>query len=55
MVRLLNPGPRRFVRRRPDRSSRRATKKAGDFPARKDKPSVVTVTVGCGLSGGQAW
>ena len=33
-----------FVRDRPDRVSPRATKKAGDFPARKDQPSVVRVT-----------
>ena len=36
--------PRFFVRTRPDRTSPRATKKAGDFPARKDQPSVVRVT-----------
>ncbi|MGI9003481.1 MAG: hypothetical protein ACR2GH_17795 [Pseudonocardia sp.] len=34
-----------FVRNRPDRTSPRRTKKAGDFPARKpDEPSVTTVT-----------
>ena len=31
------------VRDRPDRASPRKTKKAGDFPARKDQPSVVRV------------
>lgn len=36
--------PRFFVRDRPNRASPRATKKAGDFPARKDRPSVVRVT-----------
>ena len=36
--------PRTFVRRRPDLASPRATMKAGDFPARKDRPAVVRVT-----------
>jgi hypothetical protein len=36
--------PAFFVRDRPNRASPRATKKAGDFPARKDQPSVVRVT-----------
>jgi len=36
--------PRFFVRDRPDRASPPATKKAGDFPARKDQPSVVNLT-----------
>jgi hypothetical protein len=36
--------PRFLVRDRPDRASPRATKKAGDFPSRKDQPSVVQVT-----------
>uniref|UniRef100_UPI001C603F34 hypothetical protein n=1 Tax=Pseudonocardia nigra TaxID=1921578 RepID=UPI001C603F34 len=36
--------PHTFVRDRPDRASPRATKKAGDFPARKDQPRVVHVT-----------
>ena len=34
-----------FVRDRPDRSSPRKTRNAGDFPARKpSEPSVTTVT-----------
>jgi hypothetical protein len=36
--------PAFFVRDRPDRASPRATKKTGDFPARKDCPSVARVT-----------
>ena len=31
-------------RDRPNQASPRATKKAGDFPARKDQPAVVHVT-----------
>ena len=42
LLKILDPGF--FVRDRPDRASPRATKKAGDFPARKDQPSVVRVT-----------
>ena len=42
LLKILDPGF--FVRDRPDRSSPPATKKAGDFPARKDQPSVVRVT-----------
>ena len=42
LLKILDPGF--FVRDRPDRASPRATKKAGDFPARKDQPSVVNVT-----------
>ena len=43
LLKILDPGF--FVRDRPDRASPRRTKKAGDFPARKqDEPSVVTVT-----------
>ena len=41
LLKILDPGF--FVRDRPDRASPRATKKAGDFPARKDRPSVVRV------------
>ncbi|GAC1385825.1 MAG: hypothetical protein NVSMB4_13060 [Acidimicrobiales bacterium] len=42
LLKILDP--RFFVRDRPDRASPRATKKAGDFPSRKDQPSVVRVT-----------
>jgi hypothetical protein len=43
LLKILDPGF--FVRDRPDRASPRRTKKAGDFPARKqDEPSVVTIT-----------
>ncbi|WP_219416962.1 hypothetical protein, partial [Pseudonocardia nigra] len=42
LLKILDPHT--FVRDRPDRASPRATKKAGDFPARKDQPSVVHVT-----------
>jgi len=42
LLKILDPGF--FVRDRPDRASPRATKKAGEFPARKDQPSVVSVT-----------
>lgn len=42
LLKILDPGF--FVRNRPDRASPRATKKAGDFPARKDRPAVVRVT-----------
>ena len=42
LLKILDPGF--FVRDRPDRASPRATKKAGDFPARKDQPAVVRVT-----------
>ena len=42
LLKILGPGF--FVRDRPDRVSPRATKKAGDFPARKDRPAVVRVT-----------
>lgn len=43
LLKILDP--RFFVRDRPDRASPRATKKVGDFPARKeDQPSVVNVT-----------
>jgi hypothetical protein len=42
LLKILDPGL--FVRNRPGRASLRATKKAGDFPARKDQPSVVHVT-----------
>ena len=41
LLEILDPGF--FVRDRPGRASPRATKKAGDFPARKDRPSVVRV------------
>ena len=41
LVKILDP--HFFVRERPNRASPRATKKAGDFPARKDQPSVVRV------------
>ena len=41
LLKILDPGF--FVRDRPDRASPRATKKAGDFPARKNQPSVVRV------------
>jgi len=41
LIKILDPGF--FVRYRPDRTSPRATKKAGDFPARKDQPSVARV------------
>ena len=43
LLKILDPAF--FVRDRPNRASPRATKKkAGDFPARKDQPSVVRVT-----------
>ena len=42
LLKILDPGF--FVRDRPERASPRATKKAGDFPARKDRPAVVRVT-----------
>ena len=42
LLKILDPGF--FVRDRPDRASPRATRKPGDFPARKDQPSVVRVT-----------
>ena len=42
LLKILDP--HFFVRDRPNRASPRATKKAGDFPARKDQPSVVRVT-----------
>ena len=42
LLKILDP--HFFVRDRPGRTSPRATKKAGDFPARKDQPSVVHVT-----------
>jgi hypothetical protein len=42
LLKILDPGF--FVRDRPGRASPRATKKAGDFPARKDRPAVVRVT-----------
>jgi hypothetical protein len=41
LLKILDPHS--FVRDRPDRASPRATKKAGDFPARKDRPTVVRV------------
>jgi hypothetical protein len=41
LLKILDPHS--FVRDRPDRASPRATRKAGDFPARKDRPSVVHV------------
>src|SRR5512144_1547886 len=41
LLKILDPGF--LVRNRPNRASPRATKKAGDFPARKDQPSVVRV------------
>jgi hypothetical protein len=41
-LKITDPGL--FVRDRPDRAGPRATKKAGDFPARKDQPGVVRVT-----------
>jgi hypothetical protein len=41
---LKIPDPHFFVRDRPDRASPRTTKKAGDFPARKDQPSMTNVT-----------
>ena len=43
LLKILDPAF--FVRDRPNRASPRATKKAGDFPARKDQPSVVRVTL----------
>ena len=42
LLKILDP--HFFVRDRPDRTIPRATKKAGDFPARKGQPSVVRVT-----------
>ena len=42
LLKILDPGF--FVRDRPGRASPRATKKAGDFPARKDQPSIAHVT-----------
>jgi hypothetical protein len=42
LLKIIDPGF--FVRDRPNRASPRATKKAGDYPARKDRPSVVRVT-----------
>ena len=42
LLRILDP--RFFVRDRPGRASPRATKKAGDFPARKNQPSMTKVT-----------
>ena len=42
LLKILDPAF--FVRDRPNRASPRATKKAGDFPARKDQPAVVRVT-----------
>lgn len=42
LLKILNPGF--CVRDRPGRASPRATKKAGDFPARKDRPSVIHIT-----------
>ncbi|MGH3533855.1 MAG: hypothetical protein ACRDQG_03975 [Pseudonocardiaceae bacterium] len=43
LLKILNPHT--HVRDRPDRTSPRRTKKAGDFPARKPgEPSVTTVT-----------
>jgi hypothetical protein len=42
LLKILDPAF--FVRDRPNRASPRATKKAGDFPARKDRPAVVRVT-----------
>ena len=42
LLKILDP--RFLVRNRPNRASPRATKKAGDFPARKDQPSAVRVT-----------
>jgi len=41
LLKILDP--RFLVRDRPHRASPRATKKAGDFPARKNQPSVVRV------------
>jgi hypothetical protein len=41
-LKIINP--RYVVRARPGRASPRATKKAGDFPAPNDRPSVVAVT-----------
>ena len=41
LLKILDPAF--FVRDRPDRASPRATKKPGDFPARKDQPAVVRV------------
>jgi hypothetical protein len=41
LLKILDPGF--FVRDRPNRASPRATKKAGDFPARKDRPAGVRV------------
>ena len=42
LLKILDPGNQ--VRSRPDRSSPRRTKKAGDFPARKPgEPSATTV------------
>ena len=42
LLKILDPAF--FVRDRPNRASPRATKKAGDFPARKDQRSIVRVT-----------
>jgi hypothetical protein len=42
LLKILDP--RFFVRARPDRTSPRATKKAGKYPARRDQPAVVRVT-----------
>jgi hypothetical protein len=41
LLKILDP--RSFIRDRPDRAGPRATKKAGDFPARKDRSSVMRV------------
>jgi hypothetical protein len=41
LLKILDP--HFFVRDRPNRSSPRATKKAGDYPARKDQSSVLRV------------
>jgi len=42
LLKILDPAS--LVRDRPHRTNPQATKKAGDFPARKDKPSVTHIT-----------